>query len=211
MIKRTMDIVLSVVLLVLLAGPMFLIALAIRLESRGPALFRQRRAGQGGRAFSMLKFRTMRSDADPYGASPRSGEDPRLTRVGRWLRETSLDELPQLLNVLAGQMSLVGPRPLYERQAEKWDARQRRRLDVPPGITGYAQAYGRGDLRIEDKIEMDLYYIDHQSLRLDLRILLRTVANVLTGGMGVYERQYSRTEQREPEAPDESSTHDRDA
>ena len=208
MIKRAMDIVVGVVLLVLLAAPMLLIALAIRLESRGPALFRQRRAGHRGRPFRMFKFRTMRTDADPYGASPRSGDDPRLTRVGRWLRETSLDELPQLLNVLAGRMSLVGPRPLYERQAEKWDARQRRRLDVPPGITGYAQAYGRGGLPIEDKIEMDLYYVDHRSLGLDLRILLRTVANVLTGRGGVYERRYSRTDTREPDAPDESTDAD---
>ncbi|MGC9454504.1 MAG: sugar transferase [Phycisphaerae bacterium] len=200
MLKRLIDILGSLVGL-LVFGPMMLaLALEIRRDSPGAALFRQRRAGRGGRAFTMLKFRTMRTDADPYGASPHSGEDPRLTRLGRRLRESSLDELPQLLNVLAGQMSLVGPRPLYERQAEQWDARQRRRLDVRPGITGYAQAYGRAELPIEDKIEMDLYYVENQSLPLDIRILLKTVMDVGGGRGEVYERQYSRRRERETDA-----------
>ena len=177
---------------------MLIIALAIRLESRGAAVFRQRRAGWRGRPFHMLKFRTMREDVDAYDASPRSADDPRLTRTGRLLRETSLDELPQLLNVLAGQMSLVGPRPLYERQAELWDRRQRRRLDVRPGISGYAQAYGRGEMMLEDKIEFDLYYVANASFRLDMAIVLRTLVNVLTRRAGgVYEKRYSRTRERE--------------
>jgi len=176
--KRAFDACVSLLGLLVLAPVMLAIALAVRLESPGAAIFRQRRAGWRGRPFEIWKFRTMRADADAYGGSPRGAEDPRLTAIGRRLRERSLDELPQLLNVLAGRMSLVGPRPLYERQAELWDNRQRRRLDVRPGITGYAQAYGRGAMMIEDKIEFDLYYVRNRSLMLDLAILCRTVANV---------------------------------
>jgi lipopolysaccharide/colanic/teichoic acid biosynthesis glycosyltransferase len=204
MAKRAADILASLLALAVLAVPMLLIALAIRLESRGPAIFRQRRAGYRGQAFTMLKFRTMRTDADPYGMSPASGRDPRLTRVGRFLRETSLDELPQLLNILAGQMSLVGPRPLYERQAAQWDAEQRRRLDVKPGLTGYAQAYGRASLPIEDKIEMDLHYVDNRGWLMDLRIVFRTVANMFGSDKDVYEKQYSRDRRRERDDQEES-------
>ncbi len=200
MLKRLIDILGSIVGLLLLGPVMLALAMEIRRDSPGPALFRQRRAGRGGRPFTMLKFRTMRTDADPYGSSPQDGEDPRLTRLGRRLRESSLDELPQLLNVLAGQMSLIGPRPLYERQAAQWTDRQRRRLDVRPGITGYAQAYGRAELPIEDKIEMDLYYVEHQGLLLDLRILLKTVADVAAGRGTVYEQQYSRDSDKETDA-----------
>ncbi len=140
MLNRLVDILVALIVVAILCAGMLIIAALIRLESSGRAIFRQRRTGRGGKPFTMLKFRTMRSDVDAYGHSPHSADDPRLTRVGKFLRETSLDELPQLFNVLAGQMSLVGPRPLYERQAAQWSARQRRRLDVPPGITGYAQA-----------------------------------------------------------------------
>ena len=196
-IKRVFDIVVSMILLVLLAIPMLIVAAAIRVESRGPAIFRQRRAGRRGKPFTMLKFRTMVADVDPYGSSPHSGRDPRLTRLGRLLRETSLDELPQLLNVLAGQMSLVGPRPLYERQAERWNDFQRRRLEVRPGIAGYAQAYGRGGLSIEDKIEMDVHYVDNRSFRLDLRIIWRTIVNVFARRGDVYEQRYSREKEYE--------------
>ncbi len=202
MLKRLFDILSSLLALAVLGVPMLVIALAIRLGSTGAAIFRQRRAGRGGRPFTMLKFRTMRAEADPYGASPHGADDPRLTRLGRFLRETSLDELPQLLNVLAGQMSLVGPRPLYERQAAEWNPPQRRRLEVRPGVTGYAQAYGRAGLTIEEKIEMDLYYVEHRSFWLDLRILLRTAANLLTGGgEGIYESRYSRDAEYEDAAP----------
>jgi len=191
MVKRLFDIAASLMGILAFGLPMLLIAAAIRLESRGPAIFRQRRAGRRGRPFVMLKFRTMRADTDPYAPSPRSRRDARLTRLGRLLRETSLDELPQLFNVLLGQMSLVGPRPLYERQADLWDDRQRRRLDVRPGITGYAQACGRGSLSIEDKIELDLYYVEHRRFRLDLKILWRTAANALAGRGEIYERRCS--------------------
>lgn len=196
MAKRAFDILSAGLVLAALGPWLVVIYVAIRLESPGDPIFRQRRAGRGGRPFVMLKFRTMRSDVDPYGMSPKSGQDPRLTRVGRFLRETSLDELPQLINILKGEMSVVGPRPLYERQAAQWDARQRRRLDVRPGLTGYAQAYGRGELPIEDKIEMDLHYIAHRGFWMDLRILVRTLANA-AGGQAVYETRYSRTRQRE--------------
>lgn len=182
-------------------GPwMVVIYVAIRLESPGDPIFRQTRAGKQGRPFVMLKFRTMRADVDPYGMSPHSGQDPRLTRTGKLLRETSLDELPQLINILKGEMSVVGPRPLYLRQAAQWDHRQQHRLDVLPGLTGYAQAFGRGELPIEDKIEMDLHYVQHRSFRLDLRIIFRTLANA-AGGQAVYETRYSRTRthERHPE------------
>ena len=197
MIKRGLDIVISLFAIIVLAVPMLLIALIIRLGSRGKAIFRQRRAGRGGRPFVMYKFRTMRADVDPYGGSPHAGNDPRLTRFGRFLRQRSLDELPQLFNMLAGRMSLVGPRPLYERQAEKWDQRQRRRLDVRPGLTGYAQVYGRGELTHEEKIELDLHYVEHQSLRLDCRIIVRTLLGAFSSPGGTYERRYSRDKEQE--------------
>jgi len=191
MIKRTFDILVSVVVLILLMAPMLLITLLIRIGSPGKAIFAQRRAGKNGKPFTILKFRTMRIDADPYDSSPHSGEDPRLTSLGRFLRETSLDELPQVFNVIIGQMSLVGPRPLYERHAAQWNPHQRRRLEVRPGITGYAQAYGRGQLTIEEKIEMDVYYVDNRSFWFDLRIILRTIRNIFRPRGEVYEKQYS--------------------
>jgi len=191
MVKRVFDILVSLIVLLVWALPMLLIALLIRIGSPGPAIFKQRRAGLHGKPFTILKFRTMRSGVDPYGGSPHSGDDPRLTRLGRFLRETSLDELPQVLNVLAGQMSLVGPRPLYERQAELWDETQRRRLEARPGVTGYAQAYGRGELTIEQKIEMDVHYVDNRSLWFDLRIILRTAGNLFRSSGEVYEKRYS--------------------
>ena len=191
MIKRTFDILVSLLVLIVLLAPMLLIALMIRLGSPGNPVFTQRRAGKNGKGFTILKFRTMRIDADPYASSPHSGQDPRLTRLGKFLRETSLDELPQALNVIVGQMSLVGPRPLYERQAAQWDQHQRRRLEVRPGITGYAQAYGRGQLTIEEKIEMDVHYVDNGGFWLDLRIILRTVGNIFRPRGEVYETRYS--------------------
>ena len=200
MLKRIFDISASLAAIVLLAVPMLLIAIAIRLESPGKAIFKQKRAGFRGKPFTILKFRTMRADVNPYGDSPHSATDGRLTRVGRLLRQTSLDELPQLFNVLMGTMSLVGPRPLYERQAQMWDDRQRRRLDARPGITGYAQMYGRANLTIEDKIELDLYYVDNLSWRLDFTIILRTITGILHSRDDIYERQYSKSKKRESDS-----------
>lgn len=197
MLKRWLDIVGSLVGIIVLAPLMLVIAVAIRWDSKGPAIFRQQRAGYKGRLFTLLKFRTMRAEVDPYGNSPHSDEDDRLTRVGRWIREKSLDELPQLFNVLKGDMSLVGPRPLYERQAERWDARQRRRLDVLPGLTGYAQVYGRGGLTHEDKIELDLEYVEKQSFALDIRLIWATAVGVFSHREAIYEQQYSREKEYE--------------
>ncbi len=197
MIKRLFDIFLTLLGLVLVYSVMILIAMAVRLDSPGGAIFRQRRAGKGGKPFYMLKFRSMRADIDPYGASPSAANDARLTRIGRFLRETSLDELPQLFNVLAGSMSLVGPRPLYERQAALWNQRQKRRLEVLPGMTGWAQINGRAELTHEDKLELDVWYVDHRSLLLDIRILWLTVWSALAAKEVTYERQYSRTQVRE--------------
>jgi lipopolysaccharide/colanic/teichoic acid biosynthesis glycosyltransferase len=199
-IKRCIDLCLSAVLLYGLWPLMVGIALLIRCDSPGPALFRQQRAGEGGRPFTLLKFRTMRTDADPYGPSPRSGEDPRLTRIGRWLRERSLDELPQLINVLGGRMSLVGPRPLYPSQVAEWTDRQRRRLEVKPGLTGLAQISGRGGLTVEEKLELDVQYVERRCLKLDLQILARTFGS-FTCGEGIYERRYSRAHEVRPGPP----------
>lgn len=173
--KRVLDVALSGLALLVGWPALAVIAVLIRRDSPGPAIFRQERAGRGMKPFTMLKFRTMRVDADPFGASPDGADDPRLTPLGRRLRETSLDELPQLWNVLRGDMSLVGPRPLYMSQAREFDARQRRRLEVRPGLTGLAQVQGRGELPHAEKLEIDVQYVEKMSLGLDLRILWRTV------------------------------------
>ena len=194
-LKRCLDWYVAVVALLAAAPLLALIALLIRRDSPGPALFRQTRAGLHGRPFTLLKFRTMRTGVDPYGDSPQSGRDPRLTRVGRWLRETSLDELPQFWNVLRGDLSLVGPRPLYVQQIAEWNSRQRGRLLVKPGLTGLAQVHGRANLTIEDKLEWDVRYVEQAGLRTDLRILAQTLAG-LARRTGIYEVRYSRTRSR---------------
>jgi lipopolysaccharide/colanic/teichoic acid biosynthesis glycosyltransferase len=180
---------------VIVFTPLLLILGALVRRDGHPALFCQTRAGFRGRPFTLLKFRTMRPDVDPYGDSPREGADPRITPIGRFLRETSLDELPQLLNVLRGDMALVGPRPLYLQQMAEWTPRQRCRLLVPPGLTGLAQIHGRGTITIEDKIEYDLQYVQSISLRTDLQILWRTVVGVF-GREGIYEVRYSQHAER---------------
>ncbi|MBN1509391.1 MAG: sugar transferase [Sedimentisphaerales bacterium] len=192
-LKRAFDLLIAAVLLGVLWPLLAAIAVAIRLGSRGPALFRQERAGREGRPFSLYKFRTMRLDTDPFGPSPRSGEDPRLTRLGRFLREHSLDELPQLLNIVKGDMSLVGPRPLYVSQVPEWNERQKTRLLVKPGLTGLAQISGRGNLTLEEKLELDVTYVEQASLWLDIRICLATAARGFARG-GVYEKRYSQAE-----------------
>jgi lipopolysaccharide/colanic/teichoic acid biosynthesis glycosyltransferase len=188
-IRRAIDIVVSAVAL-LLAAPLLAIAmLAIRLESRGRVLYSQRRAGRGGRPFDVLKLRTMVDGAEHIGAGLAiDADDPRVTRVGAFLRRTSLDELPNLVNVLRGEMSLIGPRPTLPVQVEQYTERQRGRLAVKPGITGWAQVNGRASLPWAERIELDLYYIEHRSLGLDLKIALRTIAMVL-GGSGLYKGQ----------------------
>jgi lipopolysaccharide/colanic/teichoic acid biosynthesis glycosyltransferase len=150
-------------------------ALAIKLEDRGPVLFRQRRVGQGGEEFELLKLRTMVEGAESIGAGAAVNEgDPRITRAGRILRRLSLDELPQLWNVVRGEMSLIGPRPTLAYQVERYTDRQRRRLEVKPGITGWAQIHGRARLPWDERIELDVWYVEHRSPWVDLKILLRT-------------------------------------
>ena len=186
MLRRAVDVILSASALALASPLLVLAALAIRLESRGPVLYRQRRSGLHGEEFEALKLRTMVDGAEHLGAGLRiDAGDPRVTRVGTWLRRTSLDELPNLLNVLHGEMTLIGPRPTLPVQVAQYDERQRRRLEVKPGITGWAQVNGRASLPWPERIELDLWYIEHRSLALDLRILWRTVAIVL-GGHGLY-------------------------
>ena len=189
MIRRAIDIVVSAVLLVLSAPVMLAAVLAIRLTSRGPAIFRQRRSGLHGVQFDMLKLRTMVDGAEHIGAGLAvNANDSRITRVGAFLRRTSLDELPNLLNVLRGEMTLVGPRPTLPAQVAQYTARQHGRLSVKPGITGWAQVNGRASLPWSERIELDLYYVEHRSLLLDLRILARTPTLVLGGG-GLYKGQ----------------------
>ena len=189
MIRRAVDIVVSALALAL-SSPLLLGAMiAIRVESPGPVIYRQRRAGRGGKPFDVLKLRTMVDGAEHIGAGLAvNANDSRITRVGAFLRRSSLDELPNLLNVLRGEMTLIGPRPTLPAQVEQYTDRQRGRLAVKPGITGWAQVNGRASLPWSERIELDLYYVEHRSLSLDLRILLRTPAMVL-GGSGLYKGQ----------------------
>ncbi len=185
-VKRALDVVLASVLLVLSAPVLALAWIAIRLETPGGAIYRQRRVGRGGRDFDLLKLRTMVKGAEGIGAGLAVDEDdPRITRAGALLRRFSLDELPNLVHVLAGQMSIVGPRPTVRAQVEQYTPRQLGRLAVEPGITGWAQVSGRAALPWHERIELDLEYIEHWSLRLDLRILVRT-ARLLLSGKGLY-------------------------
>lgn len=186
MIRRSLDIAVSALALAILSPVLAAAALAIRLESDGPVIYRQRRSGLRGREFDVLKLRTMVQGAEHVGAGLAVNEnDARITRVGALLRRTSLDELPNLANVLRGDMSLIGPRPTLPVQVAQYSERQRGRLAIKPGITGWAQVNGRASLPWSERIELDLYYIEHRSLALDARILWRTVAMVL-GGSGLY-------------------------
>ena len=184
--KRGIDLLLASLALVV-AGPVILLAMAaIRAETSGPPLYRQRRVGRHGEQFDLFKLRTMVHGAEHIGAGMALREgDPRITRVGGLLRRLSLDELPNLLNVLRGEMSLVGPRPTIPVQVAQYTERQRGRLAVKPGITGWAQVHGRASLPWSQRIELDLQYVEHRSLALDLRILARSARLVLSG-RGLY-------------------------
>jgi lipopolysaccharide/colanic/teichoic acid biosynthesis glycosyltransferase len=185
-IRRAVDIAVSALLLALASPVLAAAIVAIRLTSPGRAIYRQRRAGRDGRPFDMFKLRTMVDGAEHIGAGLAvNADDSRITRVGALLRRASLDELPNLVNVLRGEMTLVGPRPTLPAQVAQYTARQHARLSVKPGITGWAQVNGRASLPWSERIELDLYYVEHRSLWLDLRILLRTPALVLGGG-GLY-------------------------
>lgn len=182
-VKRVADIIISFVTLVVLSPLLLLVALAVRFTSPGPAFFRQRRLGKDGVPFTLCKFRSMFVDVpdirNPDGSTYNAQDDPRVTPVGRFLRRTSLDELPQLINVLKGDMSLVGPRPDQVDQLHYYAEEEKRKLLVKPGITGRAQINGRNNIPWERRKRLDLEYVERQSLWLDLRILLRTIPYVL--------------------------------
>jgi lipopolysaccharide/colanic/teichoic acid biosynthesis glycosyltransferase len=186
MTRRAVDIVIAASGLTL-ASPLLLAAfVAIRLESRGGAIYRQRRVGLDGREFDVLKLRTMVDGAESVGAGLAVNVgDARITRVGKLLRRTSLDELPNLVNVLRGEMAIVGPRPTLPHQVAQYTERERGRLAIRPGITGWAQVNGRTSLPWAQRIELDLWYIEHRSWRLDAQILWRS-ARMVVGGEGLY-------------------------
>jgi lipopolysaccharide/colanic/teichoic acid biosynthesis glycosyltransferase len=174
-VNRALDVAGASLGLVLASPFLAASALAIKLTDRGPVLYRQERVGLDGEPFQLLKLRTMVVGAEQQGAGWAVNKgDPRITRAGRLLRRLSLDELPQLWNVVRGDMSLIGPRPTLQYQVEKYTDRQRRRLEVKPGITGWAQIHGRAALPWEERIELDVWYVEHRSPRVDLKILLRT-------------------------------------
>jgi lipopolysaccharide/colanic/teichoic acid biosynthesis glycosyltransferase len=174
-LNRALDVAIAGTGLAITSPVLALAALAVKLGDGGPVLYRQTRVGKDGRDFELLKLRTMVVGAETQGAGFAVDRgDSRITRVGRFLRRTSIDELPQLWNVVRGEMSLIGPRPTLRYQVERYDERQRRRLDVLPGITGWAQIHGRAALSWDERIELDVWYVEHRSALTDVLILLRT-------------------------------------
>jgi lipopolysaccharide/colanic/teichoic acid biosynthesis glycosyltransferase len=179
---RPLDLLVAALALVVLSPFLLAAAVAIKLGSRGPVIYRQRRVGRGGAEFEMWKLRTMVAGSDPVGVGTIvTRDDPRVTAAGRFLRRTSLDEVPNLVNVVRGEMAIVGPRPTIPAQVDDYTPRQNRRHEVLPGITGWAQVQGRAGIPWEERIELDVWYVDHRSAALDLRILARTVWLVLSG------------------------------
>jgi len=191
--KRLFDVALSSLVIVILSPFLLMILLAIRVSGKGQAIFRQERAGKNGKPFVFYKFRTMKVGVELFGPSPKSGDDPRLTKVGKFLREYSLDELPQLFNILKGEMSIVGPRPLYLSQMAEWSERQKKRLLVKPGLTGLAQISGRGELTREEKLELDVKYVEEAGFWTDIKVVLKTIALVFRR-RSIYEKRYSQSE-----------------
>jgi len=184
--KRVLDVAGAGAALAVASPALAVAAVLIRLESPGHPIYRQRRVGRGGEPFELYKLRTMVAGAESIGPGLALAEgDTRITRLGRVLRRTSLDELPNLVNVLRGEMSVVGPRPTVQIQVDRYTERQRGRLAVNPGLTGWAQVQGRASLPWGERIELDLWYVEHESLLLDLKILSRTIRTVLHGG-GLY-------------------------
>lgn len=192
-VKRLMDIVLSAAGLVVLAVPMLVIWVMIKLESPGPGIFIHHRIGQNGKPLPLLKFRTMRSGAEGmiedftpeqkelWQENFKLDDDPRITRIGRFLRRTSLDELPQLVNILKGELSIVGPRPVIAEELERYGNNKDKFLSVPPGLTGYWQAYARSSCTYEERMKMELAYAEHANLLWDIRIIFATFGAVLSG------------------------------
>ena len=185
-LPRWLELVLAGSSLAAAAPLLALAAVAIKLDSRGPVIYRARRVGRAQEEFDLLKLRTMHAGNDPVGVgTPVLVGDPRVTRVGAWLRRLSLDELPNLVNVIRGEMAIVGPRPTLAAQVAAYTPRQLRRLEVKPGLTGWAQVNGRAGIAWAERIELDVWYVDHRSPWLDLRILART-ARLLVSGHGLY-------------------------
>jgi lipopolysaccharide/colanic/teichoic acid biosynthesis glycosyltransferase len=181
-VNRALDVAIAGAGLVVTAPLLAVAAAAVKLEDGGPVLYRQTRVGRGGVDFELLKLRTMVVGAETMGAGFAVNKgDPRITRVGRMLRKLSLDELPQLWNVVRGEMSIIGPRPTLRYQVERYDERQRHRLDVNPGITGWAQINGRAALPWDERIELDLWYVEHRGPLVDLKILARTPLALFRG------------------------------
>jgi lipopolysaccharide/colanic/teichoic acid biosynthesis glycosyltransferase len=184
--SRALDLLVASLVLAVASPLLAVAAILIKLESRGPVFYRQRRVGRAGEPFELWKLRTMVEGAESMGAGVYVVEgDSRITRVGRVLRRFSLDELPNLVNVIKGEMAVVGPRPTVQEQVDRYSERQRRRLEVRPGITGWAQVKGRASLPWPERIELDVWYVEHRSLSLDLRILAKTV-RLLATGHGLY-------------------------
>jgi lipopolysaccharide/colanic/teichoic acid biosynthesis glycosyltransferase len=185
-VKRVLDLLIGVPALIVAAPLLAIAAVAIKLDSRGPVFYLARRVGRDGREFDLYKLRTMHTGNDPVGVgTPVLPGDPRVTRAGGFLRRFSLDELPNLINVIRGEMSIVGPRPTLAAQVDEYTQHQRRRLEVKPGLTGWAQVNGRAGIPWDERIELDVWYVEHRSLGLDLRILART-ARLLVTGHGLY-------------------------
>ena len=184
--SRALDVAIAALALAVSSPVLALAALATWIESGRPIVFRQRRVGRGGEPFDLFKLRTMVHDAERIGAGIAvDAGDPRITRVGTLLRRYSIDELPNLVNVLRGEMAIVGPRPTIQVQVDQYTPRQRRRLEVRPGITGWAQVHGRASLPWHERIELDVWYVEHRSLALDLRVLAMTIRLILSG-RGLY-------------------------
>jgi len=206
--KRIFDICISLPAMVVLSPGLIFLSLAIKLSDKGPVIFKQERAGKNGVPFMLYKFRTMKLDVDPFGTSPKSGDDPRLIKIGRFMREFSLDELPQLFNILKGDMSVVGPRPLYVSQIAEWSDYHKMRLQTKPGLTGLSQVCGRASLTQEAKLDLEAEYVQKQSFWLDIKIIFQTFA-VVFGKKGVYEDRYSKKEQTRGDERPSSETNGR--
>ena len=187
--KRFIDIVLSLCGLIVLAVPMLVVAVAIRIESKGPAIFKQKRVGLHGKVYEIYKFRSMKMDAEHTGTGVYSEKgDPRVTKIGKIIRATSVDELPQFVNILKGEMSFIGPRPpltYHPWNYEEYTSEQKRMFDVRPGVTGWAQVNGRKNVEWNKRIEMNVWYVDNVSLWLDIKIAFMTVFKVLANADNV--------------------------